>query len=165
MFEGWFPLGNNEVIHMLSDLKKGAGQIRLFGRVAFFFNAERIQKVIEDAINEIMAVDQANSFFDPVNNDLDIYIVGSLAGGTGSGMFMDTAMMCRHIITSGVTAIEAKIRGYFVLPEVFMNARIGTAKDFERIYPNAAGALKELDLFMCEFPHRHCCIRYRLQLQ
>ena len=148
MFEGWFPLGNDEIIKHLTDLKKGAGQIRLFGRVAFFFNADRIQKVIGDAINEIMAADQANSFFDPVNNDLDIYIVGSLAGGTGSGMLMDTAMMCRHIITSGSNAIVAKIRGYFVLPEVFMNARIGTGKDFPRIYPNAAGALKELDLFM-----------------
>ncbi|NDA61223.1 MAG: hypothetical protein EBX50_04180 [Chitinophagia bacterium] len=148
MFEGWFPLGNDEIIKKLGDLKKGASQIRLFGRVAFFFNADRIQKVIRDAINEIMAVDQANSFFDPVNNDLNIYIVGSLAGGTGSGMFMDTAMMCRHIITSGSNSIGAKIRGYFVLPEVFMNARIATDKEFPRIYPNAAGALKELDLFM-----------------
>jgi hypothetical protein len=147
MFEGWFPLGNDEIINHLTDLKKGAGQVRLFGRVAFFFNAERIRKVISDAINQIMAVDQANSFFNPKNNDLDIYLVGSLAGGTGSGMFMDTAMMCRDIITSGTNAIEAKIRGYFVLPEVFMNARIGTVKDFPRIYPNAAGALKELDLF------------------
>jgi hypothetical protein len=147
MFEGWFPLSNNEIINHLTDLKKGAGQIRLFGRVAFFFNADRIRKVISDSINQIMSVNQANSFFDPKNNDLDIYLVGSLAGGTGSGMFMDTAMMCRDIVTSGTNTLDVKIRGYFVLPEVFLNARIGTPNDFPRIFPNAAGALKELDLF------------------
>ena len=147
LFEGWFPLSNKELINNLTDLKKGAGQIRIFGRLAFFFNSDKIKKAISDSINAIMGVEQANSFFSPTNQEIDIYIVGSLAGGTGSGMFMDTALMCRDIVTDGPNNIEVAIRGYFVLPEVFLNARIGTAHDFPRIYPNAAGALMELDMF------------------
>jgi hypothetical protein len=148
-FDGWIPLKNVGVIEQLNDLKQGAGQIRLFGRIAFFFNAEKIKKAIAKAINDIQLVDMANEHFSPLDEgafDLDINIVSSVAGGTGSGMFMDTAIACRDILENGSNNIQGRIRGFFVLPEIFLKA--GLPGNFNRVIPNAAGALKEIDLFM-----------------
>ncbi len=148
-FDGWVPLSNKTIINQLNDLKSGAGQIRLFGRVAFFFNAEKIRAAIEKAINVIQLVDMANEHFAPLDDgsfDIDINIVASIAGGTGSGMFMDTAIACRDILKNGSNHINGRIRGFFVLPEIFLKS--GLPGNFNRVLPNAAGALKEIDLFM-----------------
>ena len=148
-FDGWVPLKNKTVIDQLNDLKSGAGQIRLFGRVAFFFNADKIRAAIEKAINDIQLVDMANDHFEPLDVgsfDIDINIVASIAGGTGSGMFMDTAIACRDILKNGSNNIDGRIRGFFVLPEIFLKS--GLPGNFNRVVPNAAGALKEIDLFM-----------------
>ena len=48
---GWVPLENTKVLDALKDLDKGAGQIRLFGRVAHFFNYADIRKALTDGIN------------------------------------------------------------------------------------------------------------------
>lgn len=143
---GWVPLENTKVLDALKDLDKGAGQIRLFGRVAHFFNYADIRKALADGINQIQLARHGNAHFEPLGNDddLEIHIVTSLAGGTGSGMFMDVGMLVREILDS--QGDKADIHGYFVMPSVF--SYLASTEDMKRTKPNAMGALKELDFFM-----------------
>lgn len=65
-------------------------------------------------------------------------LVGSLAGGTGSGIFLDVAFLLRQL-----TKDEDQLFGYFLLPDIYVN-RPGT----QNVEANAYAALKELDHFM-----------------
>ena len=148
IFKGWMPMNNSRVLSTLNDLDEGAGQIRMFGRVAYFFNADRMRTTLEKAVNEVLRAGRAQEHFDPLKGGaiIDVHIVASLAGGTGSGMFMDTAMVLREILDTKGAMEDAEINGYFVLPSVFID-KYGEDK-MPRVLPNACGALKELDFFM-----------------
>ena len=148
---GWIPQ-NDVLIRKMDDLKAGAGQTRMFGRVGFYWNAHKLRPKLDALITEMMTADNQEKDFDaPSNPDfhLDVVIVASIAGGTGSGMFMDMGLMikdiCRNVEYGG--SLKARTRGFFVLPDVFKS--MGTRKPgvFKNVDPNAAGALLELDLF------------------
>ena len=142
---GWMPLENRKVLNSLNDLSKGAGQVRLYGRVAHFFNFGDVRNALSDGIQEVRLARHGNIFFEPLGeDDIEIHIVASLGGGTGSGMFMDIGMLVREILDSDGT--KAKINGYFVLPDIFW--RVASPMDMKRVKPNSIGALKELDFFM-----------------
>ena len=148
---GWIP-DNEEVIQKMDDLKSGAGQTRLFGRVGFYWNAKRIRERIEEIIAQIMRGDvQDKDFsFDDTNEfNLDVVIVASIAGGTGSGMFMDLGLMVKDICRNNNYGgnLKARTRGFFVLPDVFSVMANRSPGTFKNVRPNAAGALMEMDLF------------------
>lgn len=141
----WMPLENRKVLNALNDLDKGAGQVRLFGRVAHFFNYADVRNALSDGINEVRLARHGNVHFEPLgDDDIEIHIVASLGGGTGSGMFMDVGMLVREILDN--QDVKAKINGYFVLPDIFW--RVASPQDMKRVKPNSIGALRELDFFM-----------------
>jgi hypothetical protein len=147
----WIP-DNEDIIRKMDDLKSGAGQTRLFGRVGFYWNAKRIRERIDETISEIMRGDvQEKDFsFDDANEyNLDVVIVASIAGGTGSGMFMDMGLMVKDICQNNNYGgnLKARTRGFFVLPDVFMSMANRKPGTFKNVRPNAAGALMEMDLF------------------
>ncbi|MCW5976553.1 MAG: hypothetical protein KIT09_00675 [Bryobacteraceae bacterium] len=129
----WYPS-----MHDLGAMTVGAGQIRGYSRLGFFAKFSEIRAAIENALNS------ANASADEMlrrwrvevetARGANIYIVASLAGGTGSGMFIDTAFLCRTLSPSSVTV------GYLVLPGVFL-------RNQERIFANSYAALKELEHF------------------
>ena len=150
-FERWMPLGNNRVLDGLNNLDRGAGQVRMFGRLAFFWNAANIKRSIKHAIQEVLQAGTPDEDFEPLGEGggsmLDVHIVGSLAGGTGSGMFMDTAMAVRQMLNEDfVDCRGVDIKGYFLLPDVFTSEL--SSNKTPRVFPNAAGALLDLDFFM-----------------
>ena len=79
--------------------------------------------------------------FPVVGNYQLIYVVSSLCGGTGSGMFMDTAHRIRAQVRN-----NARIVGIFYLPDV-LEAEITSDLQRRRIRANAYAALKELNYF------------------
>ncbi len=129
----WYP-----TMHDKSDIKEGAGQIRAYSRLSFFVNFETIKNAIARAMKEAMG--SATTMLDrhgiQVETDKGayIYVVASLAGGTGSGMFIDTGFLCKTIQT-GVTTV-----GFLVFPGVFMANQL-------RIFGNSYAALRELEHF------------------
>ena len=150
-FERWMPLANNRVLDGLNNLDRGAGQVRMFGRLAFFWNAANIKRSIKHAIQEVLQAGTPDEDFEPLGEGggsmLDVHIVGSLAGGTGSGMFMDTAMAVRQMLNEDfVDCRGVDIKGYFLLPDVFTSEL--SSNKTPRVFPNAAGALLDLDFFM-----------------
>lgn len=120
-------------------LDDGAGRIRQFGRMAVFKDmlGQEVGSKIWGALrNAIESVRPSTS----EQQQLEIVVVGSFAGGTGSGMFTDTALILRMAATqSGVHHI---LRGFFALPSVFT-----TAPDAEMLGRSFA-AWRELNRFM-----------------
>jgi len=130
----WFPP------HLLKNLKaidEGAQAIRPVGRLAFFHNYRKIKAALESVEQRTRGHEAfmiRNNW--SVENKLNIFVVGSLCGGTGSGVFLDVAYCLRQMYGND----GAQIAGYFVIsPELYGNAPDKSA--------NTYAALKELNYY------------------
>ncbi|HUR79314.1 MAG TPA: tubulin-like doman-containing protein [Thermoanaerobaculia bacterium] len=120
----------------------GAGQVRARGRLALFAKAGevfgRLQRAVDDVRNIRNAKQMyADQFQVSTRSGVEVHIVGSLAGGTGSGTFLDVAFMLRDIIGGDE---QSNFTGVFLLPGIFTRYS-GVAL----VKPNAYGALKEIE--------------------
>ncbi len=85
------------------DIHQGAGAVRARGRLAYFWNYDTIAKRIEEEYSEITkdaakAAAIKNGL--QVSEGVTVYVVGSLLGGTGSGMFLDLAYTVKDLLKS-----------------------------------------------------------------
>ncbi len=129
------------------DISRGAGQKRPFGRMSIFYDLQqavqsKITNKIETALAEVI---DANTHQAPV----EIYIVASLAGGTGAGMFIDIAHLTRWLASRQIRTGFA-IRGFLALHNTFRSV-IKT----EHVQPQVFAALRELDRFMLVFNQQY----------
>ncbi|MDR1299231.1 MAG: tubulin-like doman-containing protein, partial [Oscillospiraceae bacterium] len=115
----------------------GAGGYRQLGRLMLFENINKVHKTVQDKIKELVS---ANSGLKRVM----IFVVAGIAGGTGSGTFIDMAFLLRSI-ASGAGVPNIRLFGYLVLPDV--NLLNGGHRD--RLWSNGFACLKELDYWMC----------------
>ncbi len=119
---------------------QGAGQIRPFGRLAFFHSYSRLRATLSrkrDAVTT--AIPRMVSLGHQVDNTLEIMIVTSLAGGTGAGAFIDIAFLCKDL------APNALITGILFLPQTFEgNNNIPQ----EVVNANGYASLKELNHYL-----------------
>jgi Tubulin like len=125
-----------------SSLISGAGQIRARGRLALFAKVGDINGLIAQAINAVREIRTSKQAFSDnfqvsSRDGVEVFIVGSLAGGTGSGTFLDVAFLARQYLNS-----FSNITGVFVLPRVFSNL-----PQTHLVKSNAYGALKEIEHF------------------
>ena len=127
----WFPpkRPNGDQITLGHSKLSGAAQWRPLGRLSLFLNAGRVYNAIARAYQDVQ---QASPSQGPVN----AYIVCSLAGGTGGGIFWDLAFFLQMI------APNTKTTGLFLLGDPFESV-----DEAGRIYPNVYGALKEIYYF------------------
>ncbi|HJQ32507.1 MAG TPA: tubulin-like doman-containing protein [Pyrinomonadaceae bacterium] len=126
----------------INAIVAGAGQVRARGRLALFARSEEIIANIRDAISEVDLIKSRKQmykeeFLVSERGGVEVYIVASLAGGTGSGMFLDVAFIARSFLDS-----TSNITGVLVLPGIFAG-KAGV----HLVKPNAFGALKELEQF------------------
>ncbi len=129
------------------DISRGAGQKRPFGRMAVFYDLQqlvqaKITNKIQSAISEVTGANRRQAA-------IEIYIVASLAGGTGSGMFIDIAHLARWFADKQIRTGFA-VRGFLALHNTFSSV-IRT----EQIQPQAFAALRELDRFMQVFDRQY----------
>ena len=122
----------------LGDLGEGAGQIRMASRLAFFEKYHDIVGGIENAkrhlLGESIRFKVAKLGFEYEPTLTNIYVISSLAGGTGSGTFLDMGFLLKEIF-KGSTRV-----GIFFLPS-FFNSYAGA----ERMKANGYAALMELN--------------------
>jgi hypothetical protein len=78
-----------------------------------------------------------------------IFVVASLCGGTGAGMFLDIGYMLTNLWKRRWTRFNTKVCALLALPSVFSDISQGT----ERIRSNAYASMKELDHFMNKDVH------------
>jgi hypothetical protein len=129
----------------LGYIHNGAKQLRPIGRLSFFRNYVTFKRLLETkyaALDKIRDMETAqNRGFPVMGNYQLVYVVGSLCGGTGSGMFMDVAHRVRALVRS-----NARVVGIFYLPDV-LEEEITSDLQRRRIKANAYAALKELNYF------------------
>lgn len=122
--------------------QEGAGQIRSCGRFAFFYNHKEIQKKCKEAKGRIpKELDQLTIDNDViiVKNELNIFVVGSISGGTGSGMLIDLGYCLRDWFQG-----ETKLNTIAIIPTP--DAFSGISGDI-RTQENGYAALMELNYF------------------
>lgn len=129
----------------LGYIHNGAKQLRPIGRLSFFRNYVTFKRLLETKyanLDKIRDSEMAqNRGFPVMGNYQLVYVVSSLCGGTGAGMFMDVAHRVRALVRS-----NARVVGIFYLPDV-LEEEITSDLQRRRIKANAYAALKELNYF------------------
>lgn len=118
---------------------QGAMQVRPIGRLSLFWRVETMFSKMMEAIRGLTRVDEVST----EERGLNIFIVSSVCGGTGSGSILDVAYLARQAIDrSGISSSLCYVNAVLGLPSVFPNvAKIG-------IESNAYATLSEIDYFM-----------------
>ena len=139
----WLPERNLQAV---ADLENGCGMVRTNGRIAFSFNYNKSRSNIQNALNSIRNLTAVhNDKYELISNDVEVNIVFSIAGGTGSGNFLDMAYLVKDVFREQALPETSKIVGYMVLPDVY-DAQLTFGK--ERLFPNGCGSLVDLDYMM-----------------
>lgn len=116
----------------------GAGGIRQCGRLLMFRNIERVRTAISSAIRGMVADKDVGA--------LNVYLLSGIAGGTGSGTFLDLAYIARDV-AEGIAPSKVTMYGYLILPDVNMS-RPMPEDNAKYSMKNGYAALKELDYLM-----------------
>jgi len=127
------------------DMSSGAGQIRAVSRLYFFDKYAKIRDKIRLKLKALKAGlsherQLAELGLRMETNRFRIVIVGSVAGGTGSGSFLDMGLLARWLARSEVGAADVELMLF--LPTGYTKAN----KD--RVEANGYAALMELESAM-----------------
>lgn len=139
----------SKVSHRLNG--KGAGGYRVCGRTIFLQNAEKIIRALRSTISGTSGLRDAaltnreiTNGYNLVNGGgINVFVVASLAGGTGSSAFMDVSRMLQIAgiqVNNEDNIGHDQIFGMFFLPK-FFEGKTHT----QNIRVNAYTALSELD--------------------
>ena len=129
-------------IAKLGTMNTGAGQIRPAARLAFFHNYDEIVSKLtasKSRITDSRSINQVKEIhkIKNVNTDkINVYVVTSVSGGTGSGMLLDMGFLIRSIFRN-----QAVSTCYVVLPKIFQSY------GKERVFANGYAALKEFEYY------------------
>lgn len=141
----WVPKRNTRFLANLRNT--GAGAVRSNGRFLARHNATDIGKRVASKVAEIGRPLPIGSRFaydtnkDGVEYPTKVNIVGSVAGGTGSGTFLDMLVLVAKTLRE--SGLAYSISPWLVLPEVFRHMVPGPAS--ANVFQNAYGAIRELD--------------------
>jgi len=116
----WFQTDGK--IAGLGNLGEGAGQIRMASRLGFYHDAnfkaiaaqlERARGALKDAANPQRAREYG---FDLDASHINLFVVASVAGGTGGGTFLDMGFLLQRYFPSadrvGILILPNFFRGY-----------------------------------------------------
>lgn len=119
-----------------------AQMIRPLGQLALQWQFPTVQEVVRAALWQLAARDNQADGARQVDlgQGFKVFVIGSLVGGTHSGMFIDVAALARSEVEAlGVAADASMIVGIGMLPGAFRNVSA------PNLVPNATYALEELD--------------------
>lgn len=141
---------------------KGAQNVRMLGRLALWMNATAVKTAIVESHNRIMnRSDDTTSILSSasggvfsgtqIDDGFDVYMLGTLCGGSCSGMFIDIAYMVQRLlgvhdmfVPEGMHPNDPGIYGMFTVMDTALT-EIGNNK---RKAANCWAALLELDYYM-----------------
>ena len=140
--EEWFP---DEPYLRLRHHKYncGTGQIRAIARLEFV-NAEKQGRldIIKKEITRITSTSDESG----VPNQIKVCIVGTIAGGTGSGLAVCLPFYIRHLLKEYATIKRCEMNGYFIGADQIQYYMPST-EFINRVRVNAYACLKELNAF------------------
>lgn len=134
----WFPASYylNELPHAAMDITLGAGQWRQFGRMALTLGVERGD--LTGKLRQLMR--EANV---APGDNLMVYVICSLGGGTGAGMFLDAAAIIREVARMGGPKVW--VVGFLLLPSAFR--KVWNELVQRTAIPRSYAAFRELTRF------------------
>jgi hypothetical protein len=130
----------------MGAIVNGAGAIRQNGRLGLFFHIPEFRRRIDHLVTALWdpqlpahmdharAELGANTDFDLSNRSPEVFVCGSLAGGTGSGTVVDVGILLRDALP------QALIHGCFLLDWPYRNKAFAG-----RVRGNVYAALSEID--------------------
>jgi len=133
----WFEADDARMLTIPPE-KHGAGAQRQFSRLCFLKNelaTSAFQKKIKEALGQF---GKGKSYF---------IVVGSLAGGTGSGILQDIMMFLRNVISNEADILPV-ICGIAVLSNAFRKPIEGHSVDEGLMKSNCIAALREFQRFV-----------------
>ncbi|HEX5708922.1 MAG TPA: tubulin-like doman-containing protein [Pyrinomonadaceae bacterium] len=133
--KSWFYPG----LSKLKTMTEGAGQIRAYSRLGFYHHFQEIQNAIRAAAGKVRSVPNTTLVrerhrLDADPADLQVFVVFSIAGGTGSGMYLDLAFLVKKLFKGEKLATI----GVVMMPGLFN-------PNEDRVQANGYAALKELE--------------------
>ncbi len=124
----------------------GAGQIRIESRLSLYYQLEqdrgRILQRLTSAMNTARHHDNPYRKNEPPH--FNVFVYGSVAGGTGSGSFLPIAYLLKELVRQ--QGWIPKVYGTIILPSLFLNDVPGALH--RDINANGYAALKELEHLM-----------------
>ncbi len=136
----------------------GVGAIRYLGRLCLFNDAQNraVSKIIATISSALREINQQHPYIN-CHDRLEIIIVGSLAGGTGSATLADMALLCRKLAENAFGG-NIIISGFIVSPRAFTQ---GGGTHADSILANSFAAWRELDrLMITHSKYGSNCIQY-----
>jgi Tubulin like len=134
----------HEILNM--TLLDGAAQIRLLTRLALRHQLwtggsqqSRLSLELGAEIGRIAALNSRTKFEGAIN----IMMVGSLAGATGSGSFIALALILGDLCRD--RSIAADVHGLFLMPDVYIRGGSMLTSQIDNVMANAYASLKELN--------------------
>jgi hypothetical protein len=116
----------------------GAKQVRPLGRLSLYWYVEKIYNKIFTSVQRLTDIKQGFE-----RRGINVFVVSSVCGGTGSGILLDVAYLARNAIEkAGINPDFCYLNGFLALPSVFPTV------DKTGIESNAYACLRELDYFM-----------------
>jgi hypothetical protein len=133
-------------------VKNGAGQMRDVGRLALYVGYQQLLDKLKATLAQLQNVtnlQKSQQILAKIGMKPDpapqVWLVGSLCGGTGAGIFIDVAYILRDLLQTRSTFLP---NGIFVLPQAFMPSMVGKVDLQRRIQANAYAALLEISELM-----------------
>jgi len=124
----------------------GAQQVRPMGRLAFFHHFPSIKQKLDQAIRALCNIRQRGNVGElgeiVRSQGVNVFIITSVCGGTGSGIFLDMAYVLRQLcMDQGLDENYCHINAVLALPQAFATV------SGDGIRANAYAAFSELDYF------------------
>lgn len=141
----WLSLTPKKIRELGIDPSKGAGQIRAVSRLYLFDKYAKVRDKIRLKLKTLKAglsheQQLARLGLRMETNKFRVVVVGSVAGGTGSGAFLDMGLLARWLAKSEVGAADVELMLF--LPTGYSGA------NKERTEANGYAALMELESAM-----------------
>lgn len=126
-----------------SVMRSGAKQQRPLGLLALLWHYPKVFEQLRKAVWHLAGRDMAGANTAAQQQGINVFICGSLVGGTGSGMMIDIAYLIKSLFDElGSQGEFCHISGIGLLPQAFHGV------PGARIRPNTYAILKELNHVM-----------------
>lgn len=146
--KAWRPFVDEDVARTLVGFgTMGAGRKRLMGKMKLHYKVTGSKGVDEEIVAKL--VDRKNNVLQPFtgkdNGHYEVYVIGSVSGGTCSGSFLEMPALVRKALAkSEAENAKVQVHAMLYLPDTL------TALDPERedeLMANGYASLKELDYY------------------
>ena len=141
----WMPPKNADCL-----LNSNSRSVRTSARFALLCNMDKFKTILQMQLNKIEDLTIIDKHkYSLIDSDVEIYVVGSIAGATGCGTFIDIGYLIRKHFEA-IKDRRYKLCANLFLPHVYkqMLGMDPTNPQTANMYPNAYAALKDLDFLM-----------------